>query len=87
MLPHAKYSPYLTPRNDLKFPNVKELLAGRRFAPNEEIIAQKIVYFANVLKLIYTELIKKLEKDRFKEVLIRKINKKLGTLVCMKHCG
>lgn len=61
----VSYSPYfldLAPSDYYLFPNMKKWLAGKRFYPNEEVIAEINGYFSDLYKSYYSEEINKLEQ-------------------------
>jgi len=55
LLPHPPYSPDLAPCDFFLFPNMKKWLGGKRFASNEEIIAETNAYFAKFEKPHFLE--------------------------------
>lgn len=61
VLPHPPYSPDLAPCDFFLFPNMKKWLGGKRFASNEEVIAETEAYFAEFEKSYYLDGLKKLE--------------------------
>ncbi|KMQ82022.1 mariner transposase, partial [Lasius niger] len=61
LLPHPPYSPDLAPCDFFLFPNMKKWLGGKRFASNEEIIAETNAYFAAFENSYFLEGLKKLE--------------------------
>lgn len=63
-VPHAPYSPDLTPSDYYLFPNLKRWLAGKRFESNEEIEFETDAYFGRLQSDYYLEGLKKLE-DRW----------------------
>ena len=62
LLPNAPYSPDLDPSDNWIFANLKKMLQGKRFASNEEVIAETEAYFESKDKSFYKKGIKKLEK-------------------------
>ena len=69
LLPHPPYSPDLTPRDYWLFADLKTMLQGKRFSPNEEVIAESEVYFESKDESFYKKGIEKLEK-RWKECIM-----------------
>lgn len=61
LMPHPPYSPDLAPCDFFLFPNLKKWLGGKRFASNEEVIAETNAYFEEFDKSYYLEGLKKLE--------------------------
>lgn len=61
LLPHPLYSPYW-PRATVRFPNLKSLLAGHKFEPNEDVTAAIDVYFIDHGKSYFSDGLKKLKK-------------------------
>ncbi|EYC43836.1 hypothetical protein Y032_0479g2214 [Ancylostoma ceylanicum] len=62
ILPHPAYSPDLAPSDFHLFPNLKKLLAGRRFRFSEEVIEAVDGYFEHLEKGHFLEENEKLEK-------------------------
>ena len=50
-LPHAPYSPDLTPSNYSLFTNRKKWLGGQRFSKNEEVESTVNGYFEELVKV------------------------------------
>jgi len=50
LLPHPPYFPGLAPCVFFLFPNLKNSLAGQKFASNEEVVAATEAYFADLEK-------------------------------------
>ena len=71
LLPHPPYSPDLTPCNFVSFPNLKKSLAGRKFESNEEVIAAKEAYFADLQKTCFSDGLKKLERRWVKSIELK----------------
>lgn len=61
IVPHPPYSPDLAPSDYYLFPNLKNFLAGKKFASNSEVISETNAYFAELDKSYFMEGIKKLE--------------------------
>lgn len=62
LLQHPAYSPDLAPSDYFLFSNLKKWLGGRRFASNEDVIAQRNEYFAELPKSYFLDGIKILAK-------------------------
>lgn len=62
LVDHPPYSPDLAACDFFLFPNLKKWLGGRRFASNDEVIAETSHYFEELEKTYYSDGIKKLEK-------------------------
>ena len=62
LLPYPIYSLDLSPSDYWLFPNLKRMLQGKRFGPNEEVISETEAYFEAKDKSFYikgTELLEK----------------------------
>jgi len=53
LLPHPPYSPGLAPCDFSLFPNLKQSLAGQKFASNEDVVAATEAYFADLKKTYF----------------------------------
>ena len=62
LLPHPPYSPDLAPRVYYLFADLKEMLQGKRFYSNEEVITETKAYFEAKDKSFYKKGIEMLEK-------------------------
>ena len=61
LLPYWLYSPDLVPCDFFLFPKLKKSLAGQKFELNEEVIATKEAYFADLEKTYFSDGLKKFE--------------------------
>lgn len=68
LLPHPPYSPDLAPSDYWLFANMKKMLQGKKFASNEEVIAETEAYFESKDKSFYIKGIEKLE-ERWNECI------------------
>ncbi len=62
LLPQLLYSPSLTPSNCWLFNDLQNMLLGKRFGSNEEVIAITEAYFVAKVKSFYKHGIEKLKK-------------------------
>ena len=62
MLPHALYSPDLAPSDFYLFADLKEMLQGKRFSSDDEVIAATEAYFGAKDKSFYKKGFETLEK-------------------------
>ena len=53
LLPHSPYSPDLAPSDYYLFEDLKKMLQGKRFYPNEELITETNAYFETKDKSFY----------------------------------
>ena len=57
LLSHPPHSPDLAPSDYFLFPNLKKWYGGKRFDSNDEIISQTNVYFEDLVKSYFLEVI------------------------------
>lgn len=74
LLQPPPYTPDLAPTDYFfLFSNLKKCPGGQRFRSNEEVIAQTVAYFENLLKYYCLDGLKKLEKRLEKCVQLKGI--------------